>query len=103
MRLRCSADLTASNGDPPLQRTYPTVSSRWAWRRPRCHSNFAGGSAREGFLPFIHTFAVFIYRRAYDQMAMSVAYPNLPVRMFGFLPGITSPGGASHQASKTWR
>jgi len=60
--------------------------------------SFAGGLAREGFLPLVHTFAVFIYRRAYDQIAMSVAYPNLPVKMFGFLPGITTPGGATHQA-----
>jgi transketolase len=58
----------------------------------------AGGLAREGFIPLVHTFAVFIYRRAYDQIAMSVAYPNLPVKMFGFLPGIMSPGGATHQA-----
>jgi transketolase len=58
----------------------------------------AGGLAREGVIPFIHTFAVFIYRRAYDQIAMSVAYPNVPVKMFGFLPGIMTPGGASHQA-----
>jgi transketolase len=29
---------------------------------------------------------------------MSIAYPNLPVRMIGFLPGITTPGGATHQA-----
>jgi transketolase len=29
---------------------------------------------------------------------MSIAYPNLPVIMFGFLPGIISPGGATHQA-----
>lgn len=58
----------------------------------------AGGLAREGFIPLIHTFAVFIYRRAYDQIAMSVAYPNLPVKMFGFLPGIMTPGGATHQA-----
>jgi transketolase len=58
----------------------------------------AGGLAREGIIPFIHTFAVFIYRRAYDQIAMSVAYPNVPVKMFGFLPGIMTPGGASHQA-----
>jgi transketolase len=29
---------------------------------------------------------------------MSVAYPNLPVRMIGFLPGILTPGGATHQA-----
>jgi len=58
----------------------------------------AGGLAREGFIPFVHTFAVFIYRRAYDQLAMSIAYPNLPVKIFGFLPGITTPGGATHQA-----
>lgn len=58
----------------------------------------AGGLAREGFIPLVHTFAVFIYRRAYDQIAMSIAYPNLPVKMFGFLPGIISPGGATHQA-----
>lgn len=29
---------------------------------------------------------------------MSVSYPNLPVKMFGFLPGITTPGGVTHQA-----
>jgi transketolase len=60
--------------------------------------SIAGGLAREGFIPLVHTFAVFIYRRAYDQIAMSIAYPNLPVKMFGFLPGIVTPGGATHQA-----
>lgn len=59
---------------------------------------FAAGMAREGFEPWIHTFAVFIYRRPYDQLAMSIAYPNLPVKMVGFLPGITTPGGVTHQA-----
>lgn len=29
---------------------------------------------------------------------MSVAYPNLPVKMFSFLPGITTQGGATHQS-----
>ncbi len=59
---------------------------------------FAAGLAREGYEPWIHTFAVFIYRRPYDQLAMSIAYPNLPVRLMGFLPGITTPGGVTHQA-----
>jgi transketolase len=59
---------------------------------------FAAGLAREGFIPFIHTFAVFIYRRPYDQLAMSIAYSNLPVRLMAFLPGITTPGGVTHQA-----
>lgn len=59
---------------------------------------FAAGLAREGFTPWIHTFAVFIYRRPLDQLQMSIAYPNLPVRFVGFLPGITTPGGVTHQA-----
>jgi len=33
-----------------------------------------------------------------DQIVNSVAYPNLPVRIVGFMPGISSPGGPSHQA-----
>lgn len=60
--------------------------------------SIAGGLAREGFIPCVHTFGVFLYRRALDQIAMSIAYPNLPVKMFGFLPGIMTPGGATHQA-----
>ncbi|MBE7211658.1 MAG: transketolase [Gluconacetobacter diazotrophicus] len=60
--------------------------------------SFAAGLAREGLSPLVHTFAVFMYRRALDQIEMSIAYPNLPVRIFGFLPGVTTPGGASHQA-----
>lgn len=58
----------------------------------------AGGLAREGYTPFLYTFGVFMYRRAMDQLQMSVAYPNLKVRLMGFLPGLTTPGGVSHQA-----
>jgi len=92
-----SADLTSSTEIDLFKDAYPDRFISLGVAEQNMLS-FAGGLAREGFLPFIHTFAVFIYRRAYDQMAMSVAYPNMPVRMFGFLPGITSPGGASHQA-----
>ena len=92
-----SADLTSSSEIDLFRDTYPDRFLSMGVAEQNMLS-FAGGLAREGFFPFIHTFAVFIYRRAYDQIAMSVAYPNLPVRMFGFLPGITSPGGASHQA-----
>jgi transketolase len=59
---------------------------------------FAAGLSREGYRPYVHTFAVFVCRRPFDQVAMSIAYPNLPVRLVGFLPGITTPGGATHQA-----
>jgi transketolase len=58
----------------------------------------AAGMARAGEIPFIHSFACFITRRCFDQIAMSVAYPRLNVKLVGMMPGISSPGGASHQA-----
>jgi transketolase len=93
-----SADLTGSTEIDLFRETYPGRFFSMGMAEQNMMS-FAGGLAREGFFPFVHTFAVFIYRRALDQVSMSIAYPNLPVRMFGFLPGITTPGGATHQAT----
>jgi transketolase len=42
---------------------------------------------------------VFATRRPYDQIANAIAYPNLPVRIIGFMPGVSTPGGPSHQAT----
>lgn len=58
----------------------------------------AAGLARAGLIPFVNTFGVFCTRRPYDQVAMSIAYPKLKVRLVGFMPGLSSPGGPSHQA-----
>jgi transketolase len=58
----------------------------------------AGGLARAGYIVFVNTFGVFCTRRCYDQIAMSVAYPALNVKIVGFMPGLSSPGGPSHQA-----
>jgi len=60
--------------------------------------SMAGALARCGHIPFVHTFGVFATRRPLDQIINSVAYPNLPVRIVGFMPGVSSPGGPSHQA-----
>ena len=58
----------------------------------------AAGMARCGDVPFTHTFCVFATRRCYDQVAMQVAYPRLNVKIVGFMPGLTTPLGVSHQA-----
>jgi len=58
----------------------------------------AGGMARSGEIPFCHSFSAFITKRVLDQITMQVAYPNLPVKLVGFLPGITTILGVSHQA-----
>jgi transketolase len=60
--------------------------------------SIAGGLARAGHVVFVNTFGVFSTRRCYDQIAMSVAYPALNVKIVGFMPGLSSPGGPSHQA-----
>jgi transketolase len=59
----------------------------------------AGALARCGHIPFVHTFGVFATRRPYDQIANAIAYPALPVRIIGFMPGVSTPGGPSHQAT----
>jgi transketolase len=95
--LLLSADLTSSCEADGFSAAYPERFFSMGVAEQNMLS-FAAGLAREGFMPLVHTFAVFIYRRAYDQVAMSVAYANANVKMFGFLPGITTPGGATHQA-----
>ena len=92
-----SGDLTGSTEISLFKDTYPDRFFSLGMAEQNMLS-WSGGMAREGFTPFLHTFAVFLYRRPYDQLSMSVAYPNLPVRIFGFLPGITTPGGVTHQA-----
>ncbi|KEO90108.1 transketolase [Erythrobacter longus] len=92
-----SADLTNSCEVGQWRDTYPDRFFSMGMAEQNM-MGVAAGMAREGLVPFIHTFSVFIYRRAYDQLAMSIAYPNLKVRFFGFLPGIVTPGGVTHQA-----
>ena len=60
----------------------------------------AAGLAREGFLPFATTYAVFASRRAYDFVAMAIAEENLPVKLVCALPGLTTGYGPSHQATE---
>jgi len=92
-----SADLTSSCEADGFRERYPERFYSFGMAEQNM-MGFAGGLAREGFYPFVHTFAVFVCRRPFEQVAMSIAYPNLPVRLIGFLPGITTAGGVTHQA-----
>lgn len=60
----------------------------------------AAGLAREGFIPFATTYAVFASRRAYDFIAMAIAEEYLPVKIVCALPGLTTGYGPSHQATE---
>ncbi|MGI9351306.1 MAG: transketolase family protein, partial [Rhizobiaceae bacterium] len=93
-----SGDLTASCEADGFEQAYPDRFINMGLMEQNM-IGWAAGLAREGLIPLVHTFGVFMYRRALDQVEMSVAYADLPVRMFGFLPGVTTPGGPSHQAT----
>lgn len=60
----------------------------------------AGGLAKEGFIPFATTYAVFGTRRAYDFVHQVIAEENLNVKMCCALPGLTTGYGPSHQATE---
>jgi transketolase len=60
----------------------------------------AAGMAREGFTPFVTTYAVFAARRAYDFICMAIAEENLDVKICCALPGLTTGYGPSHQATE---
>ena len=57
----------------------------------------SAGLALEGFIPFPCTFAAFATRRALDQVAISICYPRLNVKIPGSYVGLpTSRAGTSH-------
>lgn len=60
----------------------------------------AGGMAKEGFVPFATTYAVFGTRRAYDFVHQVIAEENLNVKLCCALPGLTTGYGPSHQATE---
>ena len=92
-----SGDLTSSCEVDGFRDRYPKQFLSMGMAEQNMMS-FAGGLGLAGFRPFVHTFAVFSYRRPYDQLLASIAYPRRKVRIMGFLPGITTPAGMTHQA-----
>src|SRR5690606_25780814 len=59
----------------------------------------AGGMAKEGFVPFATSYAVFATRRGYDFIHQIVAEEDLNVKLCCALPGLTTGYGPSHQAT----
>lgn len=59
----------------------------------------SAGLAREGMIPFVNTFAVFLTTRGADPIQSLIAYDNLNVKLCGTYCGLSdSYDGASHQA-----
>ncbi|MDD3831794.1 MAG: transketolase C-terminal domain-containing protein [Clostridia bacterium] len=67
-----------------------------------CEQNMmsvAVGLSYYGYIPFVHSFAPFAVRRAYDQIAMGVAYGRANVKIVGTDPGICATlNGGTHMS-----
>lgn len=61
--------------------------------------SFAAGLALEGLIPYVHTIATFLTRRALEQIVVDVALDRLPVILVGAGGGLVyAPLGPTHQA-----
>lgn len=59
----------------------------------------SAGLANMGLIPFAHSFTPFATRRAYDQITISIAYADLPVKIIGTDPGVTAElNGGTHMS-----
>lgn len=62
-------------------------------------ASIGAGLASYGFKPWIETFAPFATRRICDQIAISICYPGLNVKIVGTDPGIAAElNGATHMS-----
>ena len=90
------ADLNTSSKTVIFKETFPTRFLQVGIAEQNLFG-IAAGLALEGFVPFPSTFAAFVVRRALDQIAISICYPELNVKIPGSYVGIpTSRAGASH-------
>ncbi|PIP66979.1 MAG: transketolase [Parcubacteria group bacterium CG22_combo_CG10-13_8_21_14_all_41_9] len=62
-------------------------------------AGLAAGISLAGYIPFMSSFAVFSPGRNWDQIRVSICYPNLNVKIASTHAGVsTGPDGATHQA-----
>src|SRR5215218_8109256 len=87
-----SADLSKYTDVLPFAETFPVGMAEANMM------GIAGGLAKTGRLPIAVTYGVFATRRAYDQVAMALCTGPSRGIVVAFLPGITTPFKATHQA-----
>jgi transketolase len=92
-----SADLAKYTDVMPFADAYPDRFIQVGMAEQNL-MGIAGGLAKTGLLPIAVTYGVFATRRAYDQVAMALATGPTRGIVAAFLPGITTPFRATHQA-----
>lgn len=92
------SDLARANGTLSIYQKRPerTVDVGVAEANMTC---IAAGLASYGFNPFMFTFATFATRRVCDQVAVSIAYAGMNVKIVGTDPGVSAElNGGTHMS-----
>lgn len=61
-------------------------------------AGIAAGLALSGAVPYIVGMTPFVTMRCFEQNRSAISYQNLPVRIVGWVGGMTSCGGSTHYA-----
>lgn len=90
------ADLGGASFSTRIQKAYPRQFINVGIAEANM-TGIAAGLSMVGFVPFIHTFAPFIARRALDQLFLSVAYAGNNIKIYASDPGIcVGVNGGTH-------
>jgi transketolase len=90
------ADLIGSSGMKPFFKKFPERAIQCGIAEANM-LGVAAGLSLTGKIPFAHSFAPFVTRRACDQLFVSGAYAKLNIRVLGSDPGITAAyNGGTH-------
>ncbi len=92
------SDLSSSSGSGIFAKAHPNRFFNCGIQEANMIGVAAGLSAG-GFIPFAHSFAAFLSRRAADQIFLSCAYAGRNVRLVGSDPGVAGcANGGTHMA-----
>lgn len=90
------ADLVNASGTKKVFETYPNQTINMGIAEANM-MGVAGGLSLSGKIPYVHTFAPFATRRAYDQIFLSGAYQRANFRIIGTDPGyLAGHNGGTH-------
>lgn len=94
----CTADLCFYSGLDRFSKKYPDRIYNVGIAEQNL-VGIAGGLAKEGFNPFVSTYASFATTRALDQVRVTMGYMQLPIKLIGLTSGF-SVGilGATHMS-----
>ena len=95
----CESDLMGANGTKNFKKEFPERTFDVGIAEANM-IGVAAGLAATGKIPFANSFTPFATRRCLDQVTISCAYANLPVKVGGTDPGICAQlNGGTHQES----